>query len=108
MTKKGYLKHKKLIESWSNGADIQFKSITNDWLYTPEPSWCEGTEYRIKPFIPKQGDIILIKSNNLWQERMFVGMEHDMYLCISNPVGHWEADETGYLDTTLWRKAKKI
>jgi hypothetical protein len=108
MTKKGYLKHKDLVEAWSKGADIQFKNVINEWIYKPEPTWREDTEYRIKPFAPKQGDIILIKNNNLWQERVFIKMEHDMYLCISWPVGQWEVDETGYLDTTLWEEAKPI
>ena len=43
-------KHRDLIIAWANGAEIEWYSvIASCWLYLKNPSWCETTQYRIKP-----------------------------------------------------------
>lgn len=50
MTKKEYNKHKKLIEEWGNGKQIQYYSEDNEcWMSIQTPSWRLETKYRIKP-----------------------------------------------------------
>ena len=50
MTKEEYNKHKKLIEEWGNGAEIQYYSEDNEcWVFIQTPSWRLETKYRIKP-----------------------------------------------------------
>jgi hypothetical protein len=108
MTKGGYLKHKELIEAWADGAEIQFKIYGKSWVDTDGPIWEENAEYRIKPFIPKQGDTVLVEYNNTWEEeRVFVQMEGDKYRCISGAKGKWATKE-GRVVTTLWDEVKPI
>lgn len=50
MTKEEYNKHKKLIEEWGNGKQIQYYSEDNEcWMSIQTPSWRLETKYRIKP-----------------------------------------------------------
>ncbi len=49
MTKEEYNKHKKLIEEWGNGKQIQYYSEDNEcWVSIQAPSWRLETKYRIK------------------------------------------------------------
>lgn len=50
MTREEYNKHKKLIEEWGNGKQIQYYSEDNEcWMSIQTPSWRLETKYRIKP-----------------------------------------------------------
>lgn len=50
MTREEYNKHKKLIEEWGNGKQIQYYSEDDKfWLPIQTPSWRLETKYRIKP-----------------------------------------------------------
>lgn len=50
MTREEYNKHKKLIEEWGNGKQIQYYSEDDKfWLSIQTPSWRLETKYRIKP-----------------------------------------------------------
>lgn len=50
MTKEGYLKHKKLIEAWANGEEIEYYTyLSGKWEQASIPSWYLDVEYRIKP-----------------------------------------------------------
>jgi len=43
-------KHSKLIKQWSDGATIEFLSLTNTWeLSGRNPNWREDEEYRVVP-----------------------------------------------------------
>ena len=50
MTREGYNKYKELIETFANGAEIQFYSkMYKGWIDTENPTWDLNIEYRIKP-----------------------------------------------------------
>ena len=49
MTREGYNKHKELVDAWSKGAEIQYHSEDEGWVYTENPTWDLNIEYRIKP-----------------------------------------------------------
>lgn len=40
----------KEIKAWADGAEIEFKASSGNWLQTETPDWnAKGWEYRIKP-----------------------------------------------------------
>ena len=41
-------KHAELIKAWADGAEIQIKNTSGDWV-DADPVWSEHYEYRIKP-----------------------------------------------------------
>ena len=47
-TKKPHV-HAEYIKAWADGAAIQRKLTSNEWLDIDNPNWYPGTEYRIKP-----------------------------------------------------------
>lgn len=47
MTREGFKKHRDLIESWANGAEIEFLS-GGEWILVREPQWQESLTYRIR------------------------------------------------------------
>lgn len=50
MTRKGYKKHRELIEKWVEGADIQvYNQADNVWEDVENPEWIVGREYRVRP-----------------------------------------------------------
>ena len=42
-------KHAELIKAWADGAEIQFYTVTREWIDIDNPDWKEGFRYRIKP-----------------------------------------------------------
>lgn len=46
-------KHAEVIKAWADGAPIQTKSATGEWIDfdNPSPSWA-AAEYRVKPDLP--------------------------------------------------------
>lgn len=43
-------KHAAVIKKWADGAKIQYKSESDgNWVDTPNPTWADWLEYRIKP-----------------------------------------------------------
>ncbi len=48
MTRESYKKHKELIEAWLDGATIEYKDASNNWIELEEMNWGYRTEYRIK------------------------------------------------------------
>lgn len=47
MTREGFKKHEDLIESWANGAEIEFL-CGGEWILVREPQWQESLTYRIR------------------------------------------------------------
>ena len=41
--------HAEIIKAWADGYEIEYLTSYGAWLPTHRPSWCEDTEYRIKP-----------------------------------------------------------
>ncbi len=42
-------KHAALIKAWADGAQIERKQQSGDWMIVARPSWLEEFEFRIKP-----------------------------------------------------------
>ena len=57
MDKKGYLKHRTVIEAWANGADIQCDLGQCGWCVVSAPEWREHREYRVKETTPSKPSI---------------------------------------------------
>lgn len=57
-------KHADLIIAWANGAQIQFKSGSGNWVdcMSLVIGWYEEVEYRIKPEKPPKYRVALLKS----------------------------------------------
>ena len=39
----------KEIKAWADGAEIEYRYNEDVWAPAYNPSWCENTDYRIKP-----------------------------------------------------------
>ena len=49
MTREGYNKHRKVIEAWAKGAEVEWQSkALTAWLSCNSPTWADRGEYRIK------------------------------------------------------------
>ena len=43
-------KHAEVSKAWADGADIEYYSPTRlMWVFTPNPTWSELVNYRVKP-----------------------------------------------------------
>ena len=56
--------HADLIHAWADGAEIQAKVNSEEWIGTQNPTWHPTTEYRIKPRTVKREGWINIWSIN--------------------------------------------
>ncbi len=85
MTKQDIKKHWKLILAYKEGADIQFKSDTGEWFRADAPLFTATTEYRVKPFNPKIGEIVLFSDNWLnYYKSIYLGTnEEGKYISLS-------------------------
>jgi len=115
MTKKGYKKHKELIEAWVNGAEIQIFNVLNEWGDVENPMWNENSKYRIKPYEFKQGERILVKNHDdkIWREKTFCFKnKKNNYVCIMEDDNEWQYGFDDYnnyvIETCLWKHAKPL
>lgn len=43
-------KHAELIKAWADGAEVQFRSLSDEeWMDIHVPNWAEYVQYRVKP-----------------------------------------------------------
>lgn len=109
MTREGYLKHKEVFHAWVDGAIIEFSrdgfDSCNWFISDGPPKWSEDTEYRVKPFIPKQGDTILVGTDDAIFPRVFVKMDCGKFRCIGKGMNDWSMDGNK-LHTHVWSVAK--
>ena len=48
-------KHRDVIIAWANGEEVEYRAnAEKEWETNRFPSWCENSEYRIKPKEPKR------------------------------------------------------
>ena len=109
MTRYDYETHKKVFHAWIDGLEVEYRTITGDkWSPSDAPSWFYAYEYRVKPFQPKQGDTILVRSTDQWIPKTFVRMYNGKYQCISSGSNGWyvEGISGDLLSTGLWAQAK--
>ena len=54
--------HADLIHAWADGAEIQAKVNSEEWIGTQNPTWHPTNEYRIKPrTVKKVGWVRVVK-----------------------------------------------
>ena len=46
--------HAELIHLWAEGAEIEFRITSSDWLTIESPSWDSDNIYRVKPKLVKK------------------------------------------------------
>jgi hypothetical protein len=64
-------KHAELIKAWADGAEIESRRITGEWLPCDTPVWRMNIEYRIKPEPVKVVQYFVI--NNSFTLHVFSG-----------------------------------
>lgn len=75
LTREGFKKHRDLIESWANGAEIEFLS-GGEWILVREPQWQESLTYRIR----------LEKFTHFRKDRLYNLEVNSEELCHTRPV----------------------
>ena len=78
MTRKQLITHWGVIEAYKNGEDVQLQSATGTWINSSTPEFHEDNEYRIKPYEPKIGEIVLVSDHKKnWSQSIYVGKGRD-------------------------------
>ena len=60
-------KHRDVIIAWANGEEIEYKH-RGEWVSAEFPSWCNDSEYRIKPKRVKKEGWVNVHKNNMCAE----------------------------------------
>jgi len=115
MNRETIKKYKKEFDHWVNGGELEAIDTESDcipnWFSTSTPSFDGTCAYRIKEFVPKQGETILVadyKDCIEYKERVFVAMHEGLYLCIVQTDDGWSTNKDLSLKTVTWRYAKPL
>jgi len=73
-------KHYKEIVAWANGEEIEFLSLygVDKWIVSPEPSWANRIQYRVKPEVNSRKAEIKLELEKLWKEERECTQELDV------------------------------
>ena len=110
MTVTGFKKHRKLIEAWANGADIQYWNHDyKAWIDIETPSWVYTDRYRVKRYEPKPYERVLVLDlNGKWYEKIFVGWDGAYPLTIVENKKGEPVIELGHLKLEDWEAIKPL
>jgi len=111
MTREGYNKYKELIDAWSRGATIEYYDFyTKAWVPVSDPVWHEDTQYRMKLYIPEQGDTIQVSvDGNKWTTGIFSEYKGEEYRVIATGDDEeWLITPHGFVVTVGYKYAKPL
>jgi len=113
MTRESFKKYEQIFKDWIAGDALQVSyDGGNSWNDIEDPTWSSEHEYRIHPhkFIPKQGDVILVRKDIMdnWVERVFVRKRGHDFIVIHDSVGNWSMTDGDYVFTDIYPDAKPL